>query len=130
MKFYKKIVKNIWWSGIFFVSLGCNKNDKIGMSRKITQESVSAFLAGRKFNKGNMSVEVESGYTKLKLHGNTIATIDALGVMSVSNAGWASNTTKERLNGLPNVSINQKNWTWYLNGNVWDGTWKRIGFVK
>ena len=54
--------------------------------RKITKESVSAFLDGRKFNKGNMSVEVESGYTKLKLHGNTIATIDALGVMSVSNA--------------------------------------------
>ena len=100
------------------------------MSRKITQESVSAFLAGRKFNKGNMSVEVDMGYTKLKLHGNTIATIDALGVMSVSNAGWASNTTKERLNGLPNVHVNQKNWTWYLNGNEWDGQWKRIGFVK
>ena len=100
------------------------------MSRKITQESVSAFLAGRKFKKGNMSVENELGYTKLKLHGNTIATIDALGVMSISNAGWQSNTTKERLNGLPNVHINQKNWSWYLNGNIWDGTWKRIGFVK
>ena len=100
------------------------------MSRKITQESVSAFLAGRKFNKGNMSVEVESGYTKLKLHGNTIATIDALGVMSVSNAGWASNTTKERLNGLPGVSVNQKNWEWFLNGVSWGGEWKRIGFVK
>ena len=100
------------------------------MSRKITKESVRAFIEGRKFSKGNMSVEVELGYTKLKLHGNTIATIDALGVMSISNAGWASNTTKERLNGLPNVSVNQKNWNWYLNGNEWDGTWKRIGFVK
>jgi len=66
----------------------------------------------------------------LKLHGNTIATIDALGVMSISNAGWASNTTKERLNGLPNVRVNQKNWSWFLNGNEWDGSWKRIGFVK
>ena len=100
------------------------------MSRKITQESVSAFLSGRKFKKGNMSVENELGYTKLKLHGNTIATIDALGVLSISNAGWQSNTTKERLNGLPNVHINQKNWSWYLNGNEWDGSWKRIGFVK
>ena len=100
------------------------------MSRKITQESVSAFLAGRKFNKGNMSVEVDLEYTKLKLHGNTIATIDALGVMSISNADWASNTTKERLNGLPNVRINQKNWNWYLNGVEWDGEWKRIGIVK
>ena len=100
------------------------------MSRKITQESVSAFLAGRKFNKGNMSVETDLGYTKLKLHGNTIATIDALGVLSVSNAGWASNTTKERLNGLPGVHIKQKNWSWYLNGQEWDGRWKRISIVK
>ena len=80
--------------------------------RKITKESVQAFLDGRKFNKGNMSVEVDTDVTKLKLHGNTIATIDALGVLSVSNAGWASNTTKERLNGIPGVSVHQKNWNW------------------
>lgn len=98
--------------------------------RKITDESVSAFLSGRKFNKGNMSVEVSGEFTKLKLHGNTIATIDQLGVLSVSNAGWASNTTKERLNGIPGVSVQQRNWNWYLNGNEWDGTWRRIGFVK
>jgi hypothetical protein len=100
------------------------------MSRKITQESVSAFLAGRKFNKGNMSVVVEGETFRLKLHGNTIAIIDELGVMSVSNAGWASNTTKERLNGLPDVRVNQKNWSWYLNGQEWDGGWRRIGIVK
>jgi len=100
------------------------------MSRKITKESVSAFLDGRKFNKGNMRVVVESDRTELRLHGNTIAIIDALGVMSVCNAGWESNTTKERLNGLPNVSVHQKNWKWYLNGKEWDGSWKLVGFVK
>ena len=98
--------------------------------RKITDEAVSAFLDRKPFKKSNMKVHLDYGVWKLKLHGNTIATIDALGVMSVSNAGWASNTTKERLNGLPNVRINQKNWNWYLNGNEWDGTWRRIGFVK
>ena len=98
--------------------------------RKITKESVNAFLMGKQFNKGNMSVEVELGYVKLKLHGNTIATIDELGVLSVTNAGWASNTTKERLNGIPGVWVQQKNWTWYLNGTEWDGGWKRIGIVK
>jgi len=100
------------------------------MSRKITQESVSAFLNGRKFNKANMSVVVESDGTKLRLHGNTIAIIDALGVMSISNAGWMSNTTKERLNGLPNVRINQKNWNWYLNGDEWNGSWTRVCTVQ
>ena len=76
-----------------------------------------------------MSVEESSEVYKLKLHGNTIATIDELGVLSVSNAGWASNTTKERLNGIPGVRVHQRNWNWYLNGVEWDGSWKRISIV-
>jgi len=100
------------------------------MSRKITNEAVTAFLAGRTFSKSNMKVSCEYGIWKLKLHNNTIATIDGMGVLSVSNAGWASNTTKERLNGIPGVRVNQKNWSWYLNGTEWDGSWKRISIVK
>jgi len=73
--------------------------------RKITRESVQAFIEGRTFSKGNMKVEFDASFWKLKLHNNTIATIDPLGVMSVSNAGWSSNTTKERLNGLPGVWV-------------------------
>ncbi len=98
--------------------------------RKITKEAVSAFLECRPFSKSNMRVIETYGVWKLQLHNNTIAVLDELGVLSVSNAGWASNTTKERLNGLPNVSINQKNWQWYLNGVEWNGEWKRIGLVK
>jgi len=64
--------------------------------RKITKEAVNKFLSREPFRKSNMSVEESYGVYKLKLHGNTIATIDELGVLSVSNAGWASNTTKER----------------------------------
>jgi hypothetical protein len=97
--------------------------------RKITKEAVNKFLSREPFRKSNMSVEESYGVYKLKLHGNTIATIDELGVLSVSNAGWASNTTKERLNGLPNVRIHQKNWNWYLNGNQWNGEWTRVGPV-
>ena len=97
--------------------------------RKITKEAVSKFLSREPFRKSNMSVEESYGLYKLKLHGNTIATIDELGVLSVSNAGWASNTTKERLNGLPNVRINQKKFQWYLNGNEWNGEWTRIGTI-
>ena len=99
------------------------------MSRKITKEAVSAFLERRPFSKSNMKVVEDYGIYRLKLHNNTIAIIDELGVLSVSNAGWASNTTKERLNGLPGVSVNQKNWNWYLNGIEWNGEWTRIGMV-
>jgi hypothetical protein len=98
--------------------------------RKITREAVDKFLSKQEFRKSNMRVENSYGIYKLKLHGNTIATIDELGVLSVSNAGWMSNTTKERLNGLPQVNVKQKNWTWYLNGQEWDGSWKRVGIVQ
>lgn len=100
------------------------------MSRKITKESIAKFLNKETFRKSNMSVEESYGIYRLKLHGNTIATIDELGVLSISNAGWQSNTTKERLNGFPGVHIKQKNWTWYLNGEEWNGSWKRIGMIK
>lgn len=94
--------------------------------RKITEESVNAFLNLKPFRKGNMSVTVSPPASdiqaELRLHGNTIAKIDSLGNIWVSNAGWASNTTKERLNGLPNVRIHQRNWNWYLNGLEWDGS--------
>jgi len=98
--------------------------------RKITKEAVDKFLSKTPFRKSNMSVEEIGGVYKLKLHGNTIATIDELGVLSVSNAGWTTNTTKERLNGIPGVRVHQKNWNWFLNGVEWDGSWKRINIVQ
>jgi hypothetical protein len=43
--------------------------------------------------------------------------------VTISNAGWFSKTTKERLNGLYGVSISQKAGEWYLNGIKWGGHW-------
>ncbi len=91
------------------------------MSRKITTESVQKFLDGVPFKKSNMEVSREGTIYYLKLHGNKIAALESDGKMWISNAGWKSNTTKERLNGLPGVNIYQRNWEWYLNGNQWDG---------
>jgi hypothetical protein len=91
--------------------------------RKITEQSVNAFMNAKKFNKGNMSVDVLPNVTVLKLHGNEIAYRynDPKNTISITNCGWKTNTTKERLNGIPNVSIYQKDWQWYLNGKKWDG---------
>lgn len=93
--------------------------------RKLTRESISAFLTNTRFRKSNMSVEVDGNESRLCLHGNLIArkTGDEL---LITNAGWRSNTTKERLNALPNVSIYQKQGQWYLNGEKWDGNWAKI----
>jgi len=91
--------------------------------KKITRDSVDAFMNARPFRKDNTEVTVLDNVTILKLFGNEIAYRynDPERTLSVTNAGWFSNTTKERLNGIPNVRIHQKNFNWYLNDKEWDG---------
>ena len=81
-------------------------------------------MNARKFKKANMEVEVLPNVTILKLFGNEIAYRynDPERTLSITNAGWKSVTTKERLNGIPNVSIHQKNFVWYLNDVAWGGS--------
>jgi len=86
------------------------------MSRKVTNQIVSVFLAGKTLTVSNSSTDGSNLY----LFGNCIAKRGIDGLF-ITNAGWKSNTTKERLNGLPNVSISQKKGNWYLNGEEWDG---------
>ena len=99
------------------------------MSRKITNESIDKFLSRETFKKSNMEVDQCYGQYRLKLHGNTIAVLDEFNMLSISNAGWESNTTKERLNGLPHVRVHQRKFQWYLNGNEWNGEWTRVGVI-
>lgn len=98
--------------------------------RKITKESVAAFLEGKTLNKKNMRVEHRIGTSSGKieafmyLHGNMIAN-KGEGFLYISHCGWQSNTTKERLNGVLGAlklnGIHQSNWTWYLGGEVFQG---------
>lgn len=91
--------------------------------RKITKKSIEAFLNAKKFKKSNTEVRVLPNVTVLILFDNEIAYKynDPQNTLMITDAGWQTNTTKERLNGLPNVSIHQKNRQWYLNGEKWDG---------
>jgi len=99
--------------------------------RKITRDSVNAFLNRQTFKRQNMEVTSFDDSFYLKLHGNTIAVLHGDGTLMITNAGWESNTTKERLNGLineylgyPNCigrGIHQKNFVWYLDGEEWNG---------
>lgn len=90
--------------------------------RQVTREIVQSFLSGRPRTIGNSNTD---GRT-LFLHGNAIARKETDGGLSICSGGWQSRTTKERLNGLPGVSISQKDWTWYLNGKEWDGHWTNL----
>jgi hypothetical protein len=92
------------------------------MSRKITTESINAFLNKKPFAKSNMIVEIDGNITYLKLFNNKIAALLPNGRLWISNAGWDSNTTKERLNGLPGVRVYKRKKVWYLNDMQWDGS--------
>lgn len=89
--------------------------------RKVTQKAVQAFYNGGNFKSGNTEVN-DQGYF---LHGNKIAYKSGNDVY-ISNCGWSTNTTKERLNGLRGVSIMQKSGVWYLNGKEWNGEYIKI----
>ena len=67
--------------------------------RKVTRETVEAFVAGHKRTVGNTTTDG----TVLLLHGNRIAERMPDGSIYATLAGWESPTTRERLNGLCEV---------------------------
>ena len=91
--------------------------------RKITKECIEAFQEAKPFKRSNTQVEVLPNVTILKLFGNSIAFKynDPNKTLSIINCGWQSVITKERLNGIPRVSISQRKGEWYLNGKKRDG---------
>jgi len=92
------------------------------MARKISDNAAIALATCGSFNSGNTRVWEGA----LTLHGNRIADRNESGELHITNAGWFSNTTKERLNALPGVHIQQKKGVWYLNGTQWDGSWVKV----
>lgn len=89
--------------------------------RKVTMLTCGAFENRQKCTSGNTYTDGNALY----LHGNKIAEWRD-GELWISNAGWSSVTTKERLNGLRGVSIYQKDYTWFLNGVEWSGEWVQV----
>lgn len=95
--------------------------------QKITTQAVNAFNNNDSIRLWNTRVDSSGMFTELYLHENKIAEkVKFTEVIRITNAGWFSNTTKERLNGIPWVYIYQKKGVWYLNGNAWNGEWITI----
>jgi hypothetical protein len=98
------------------------------MARQITIDAVRAFNNNYSFKRSNTEVTLspDGNETHLWLHGNLIASKIPAGIY-ISTCGWHTVTTKERLNGLSGVHIEQRNHIWYLNGNAWNGERVRLG---
>lgn len=86
--------------------------------RKVTQKAVLAFVNGQNCKTGNNTVK--DG--KFLLHGNEIASLEN-GQLKLSDCGWQTVTTKERLNAILGYFdlgyIQQKKRVWYFNGKEW-----------
>ena len=82
--------------------------------RQITADSVHAFVHNQPFKRQNMQVTIDDDGTHLLLHGNEIAHRTKDGQLEITDTGWQTNTTKERLNAIPGVHIYQKNFGWYF----------------
>lgn len=91
--------------------------------KTITSNAIEKFLNAETFKSSNTIVEVLPNVTILKLFGNAIAYQynDPEKTLSITNCGWNTATTKERLNAIPNVNIVQKKGVWFLNDVEWDG---------
>lgn len=92
--------------------------------KQVTQQIRNAWLANMPTVHGNTAVSIEP--TKcMYLHGHMIAKV-VDGKLFVTNAGYATNVTKDRLNVIPEVLVTQQNYNWYLNGEKWDGNWREV----
>ena len=82
---------------------------------------VSAFKYGDSLKIGNSRTDGQ----KLWLHDNLIAE-KRNGSLWITQAGWDTNTTNERLNGLSGVNIYHKRGRLFLNDKEWDGEWINV----
>lgn len=92
--------------------------------RKIISQAVSVFKAQGHFKSGSTEVYSDGLGTAMVLHGHTIARYSPAKGLEINLCGWNTKTTRERLNGLPNVSVSTKQGQAYLNGNpIADNGW-------
>lgn len=82
---------------------------------------VNAFLQGKAKN----STNTKTNGQWLSLFNNIIAEHRSDG-MYVTNCGWFTKTTAERLRRLPDVSLVIRKKKWYLNDVEWDGGWVKV----
>ena len=82
--------------------------------RTIEEKMLRAINLGKNWKNGNTEVchLAIGGQVLVRLHDNLIAVRDKDGAWHYNNCGWATTTTKSRLNAL-GANINQKDWAWY-----------------
>jgi len=90
--------------------------------RKVEEQMLRLMERRATGNAGsNTTVFTDEGVTRVYLHGNKIAELDAQGRVYISDAGWQTVTTKSRLNAIINyfldgtkVGVTQSDYEWFV----------------
>lgn len=91
--------------------------------RKCSRDAVTRLYSDRKGRLfENNAVSVSENGRFLELFGQRIAYLDSRQRLWVCSAGYQTFTTKERLNALPGVTVQQQARVWYLNAKRWDSS--------
>lgn len=89
--------------------------------RIVTRDCIQALIEGRDITIDNTKVRGNTLY----LHDNPIIQVRDDGVY-IQTCGWNTITTRERLSGLPKVSVYSHKRQLHLNGAPWDGNWIKV----
>jgi len=91
--------------------------------KKITSQIAAAFHAGRSLSVGNTRTDGESVW----LHGNKIIRTTEDGSIEWTLAGWNTVTTRERINGIVDAGVYNKQWVAHVGTReVSDIGWNKV----
>lgn len=83
--------------------------------RQIDVLAKEAFCNHINFKLSNTEVRLVDGRPHMYLHGNCIAKRDDNGDLLINHCGWETNTTRSRLNALPDIKISSHKGSFVLN---------------
>jgi hypothetical protein len=97
------------------------------MARIISEDAATALMSHKTFSRANTQVRRnDDGDYDLYLFDNLIARYTHDKRLFITNAGWNSSTTRERLNAIPNVWTRTVKEQMFLNNTKWDGKWTEL----
>jgi hypothetical protein len=94
--------------------------------KAISMKTAYALLNYHKTKSNNTIVWQDSEGSHMSLFGNKIAWVTLDGSLWVTDCGWVTKTTRDRLSAVLGLPLSIKKGSWVLDGQPWDGSPKLI----
>ena len=94
--------------------------------RAISIKTANALLNYKNTKTSNTIVWQDSEGSHMSLFGNEIAWVTLDGSLYITDCGWVTNTTRDRLAAILRLPLNIRKGAWVLNGEPWDGRPKLV----